>query len=171
MPGSHGRQEKLSCRDVHSFSLLFTGTRGENEWASGRDKLSCLSCETRLKEQLEIKTRNISYHVVIPLHHVTRFKGNRSTFFRHRFVQIDCRHVRRLLHYSRKYAFHVETSSNHLYYFHFSLTKPLFEFQIIHLMLSRHWSWDFYHKNYQSCSIVIHATIKCPSLAIPKKWI
>ena len=47
-PGSHGRQESLSRRDDHSFSPYIAVTRGENEWTSRRDGLSCLRCEPGL---------------------------------------------------------------------------------------------------------------------------
>ena len=48
MPGSDGRQESLSRRDYYAFSSLVTATRGENEWKSRRDNLSCIPSEPDL---------------------------------------------------------------------------------------------------------------------------
>ena len=64
MPGSDGRQESLLRRDVHSFSPLVVTTRGENEWTSRRNKLSCLPSEPGLRLKGE-KEQEEQYTVVM----------------------------------------------------------------------------------------------------------
>ena len=66
-PGSDGSQESLSRCDVHSFSLLVAATRGENEWISRRDKLSCLPSKPDFKQLLSNSVFNHIWNIFRPL--------------------------------------------------------------------------------------------------------
>ena len=79
MPGSDGRQESFSRRDFHSFSFLVAAARGENEWKSRRDKLSCLPSEpgiSVLQIFLQIDARETDWNTHCPLKMLSYFGRN-----------------------------------------------------------------------------------------------